>query len=60
MKKSSEFRRHAAECMALARKAKTAEEKKQLVTMAETWLTMAKVREANVDQPPVSSRKAKQ
>ena len=44
-KKAEEYRRHANECRALARKAASEEERKQLTEMAETWLSLAEQRE---------------
>jgi hypothetical protein len=41
MKKASEYRRHAAECLALARGMRNAEHREQLLKMAKTWTNLA-------------------
>lgn len=46
MKKVEEYRAHAAECLAMARRAGNEEQRVQLLKMAETWETLAKQREA--------------
>lgn len=46
MKKAEEYRAHAAECLALARRTPSDEEKGQLLKMAEVWETLAEHREA--------------
>jgi hypothetical protein len=46
MKKAEEYRAHAAECLALARRTRDEEEKRQLLQMAETWEMLAAHREA--------------
>lgn len=45
MKKASDYLRHAEECRVLARGAATDGERKQLVTMAETWEALASERQ---------------
>ena len=58
MKKVEEYRTHAAECLALARKTLGHEEKDQLMKMAEVWETLAAYREAASanDQPSDATR----
>ena len=46
MKQAAEYRRLAGECRALARTAKTDDERVQLLKMAEVWETPATHREA--------------
>jgi hypothetical protein len=41
MKTAEEYREHAQECRRLAKHALTRQEREQLVTMAETWETLA-------------------
>ena len=50
VKKAEEYRSHAAECLALARKTPTDEERVQLRKMAEVWETLAAYQEANEHQ----------
>src|SRR5512146_3093406 len=45
VKKASEYRSHADECRAMARKVATADQRAQLMTMAETWDELAAERE---------------
>ena len=45
MKKTDEYRGHAVECRALARRTRDEGEKAQLLKMAETWETLAAHRE---------------
>jgi len=45
MKKSNEYRQHAEECRALARKAQNDEQRAQLLKMAEAWENFATERE---------------
>jgi hypothetical protein len=45
MKKVSDFRRQVEECHALLRGARTPEERQMLLSMAETWESLAKERE---------------
>ncbi len=45
MMKASEYRRHAAECRALAAAMASPDHKAQLIKMAETWDSMAAERE---------------
>jgi hypothetical protein len=53
MKKAHDYRQHASECRALARKARSEEERQQLLTMAATWDILAVERERRVgDEPP--------
>lgn len=46
MEKVAEYRAHAADCLSLAQKTASDDEKKQLVKMAEVWETLAAYREA--------------
>ena len=45
MKKTQEYRKHAQECRAMAQNARTAEERGQLMKMAEAWERFAVERE---------------
>jgi hypothetical protein len=45
MKKASEYRRHAEECLALARGMRSPEQRDQLLKMAQTWNDLAVERE---------------
>ena len=52
MKKTHDYRQHANECRALARKARSEEERQQLLTMASTWDILAVERERRLlDEP---------
>jgi|SoiMethySBSTD1v2_1073268.scaffolds.fasta_scaffold1190714_3 hypothetical protein len=57
MKKAEEYKTHAAECLALARKSTTDEEKAQLRKMAEVWETLAAFRQG-ADATGLSSIRA--
>ena len=48
MKKRSEYRQHAEECRALARKAQNEQQRIQLLKMAEAWDNLATERERTV------------
>ena len=48
LKKAEEYRRHAAACRDLARHARNAEHRNQLLIMAETWDGLAAERERAV------------
>ena len=50
MKQAQEYLKHADECRALARRAATEQERKQLTAMAETWLNLAEERLRVVEQ----------
>ena len=50
MKQAAEYRVHAAECRKLALGAKTEEERRQLLEMAEAWEQMAVHRERVIAQ----------
>ena len=50
MKKVSEYREHVEECMALARRARSTEEREMLLNMAKTWEELAKAREKQLAQ----------
>jgi hypothetical protein len=45
MKKVEDYRRHAKECRTLAKKARSDEERKQLLVMGDTWERLAIERE---------------
>ena len=45
MKKANEYREHAQECLSLARKAQTEEQRDQFLNMAQTWESLAHQRE---------------
>jgi hypothetical protein len=45
MKTVAEYRKHAEECEALARRAKSAEEREMIANMASTWRLLADQRE---------------
>ena len=45
MKKASEYRKHAEECLALAKQVHDGEHRKQLLEMARTWNALAEDRE---------------
>jgi hypothetical protein len=49
MKKASDYRKHAEECRALAKGMKQAEQREQLLAMAQTWERLA-------DQRDITSR----
>ena len=54
MKTISEYRRHVEECKALLRRAKTPEEKKMIMQMAETWESLAVAREQRLAKGEIS------
>jgi hypothetical protein len=45
VKKASEYRKHAEECLALAKQVRDGEHRKQLLEMARTWNALAEDRE---------------
>jgi hypothetical protein len=45
VKKANEYREHAQECLSLARKAQTEEQRDQFLNMAQTWESLAHQRE---------------
>ena len=51
MKKASEYRKHAQECRALARRMAHGDQRDQLLEMAEIWDKLAKQREISPDEP---------
>jgi hypothetical protein len=51
MKKTSEYRKHAQECRAMAQNARNAEEREQLLKMAEAWERFAVERERGLHDP---------
>jgi hypothetical protein len=48
MRKVSEYREHADECLAMSRRIADPEQKKQLLDMAHTWTMLADEREAHL------------
>jgi hypothetical protein len=62
MEKLHEYRRHAAECRELAARARTPDEKRMLMEVAESWETLATNRErqlrrqSNIDRPSEDKR----
>jgi hypothetical protein len=52
MKKSSEYRHHAAECRALAQRMKDDNHRAQLLLMANTWESLADDRERRAQASP--------
>jgi hypothetical protein len=50
MKKTDEYRKHADECRSMAQSARTAEERGQLLKMAEAWERFAVERERGLHQ----------
>ena len=52
MQKAQDYRQHASECRALARKARSDEERQQLLTMAATWDILAVERERRLTEGP--------
>ena len=48
MKAVDEYRRHADECDALARRARSPEEREMIINMAKTWRMLADQREKRV------------
>ena len=48
MRKIEDYRRHADECLAMSRRARTDEERKMLQQMAETWSLLAHDREEQI------------
>jgi hypothetical protein len=49
MKKAEDYRKHAEECLRLARQARTTEHHQMLVQMADTWKSLAEERERVLD-----------
>ena len=60
MKKASEYRKHAEECLALSKQVPEGEQRKQLLEMARTWNALAEDRERvarkHADQNPSDTR----
>ena len=56
VKKASEYRQHAAECLALARRAETDEQCKQFMSMADAWQRLASDRERFLQRHPELAR----
>lgn len=52
MKKASEYRQHAQECRDLAAKMESAEQREQLIEMAEHWERLAADRVALIEKHP--------
>jgi hypothetical protein len=48
VRKVEEYREHASECRTMANRSRSAEEKAMLTTMANTWDSLAKEREAHI------------
>jgi hypothetical protein len=57
LKKASEYRKHAQECRALAKRMEHGEQRDQLLAMALTWDSLAKQREvsAREETPPADA-----
>ena len=60
MLKLEEYRQHAEECRALARKMPAGEKRDQLLRMAETWDSLARERESRMlaQEEPVPKQRA--
>lgn len=58
MKSANDYRKRAQECVELAQKAPTREQRTMLLHIAETWLRLAEDRLDKVDVMPVSLSKA--
>ena len=56
MKKAQDYRDHASECRALARKARSNEERVQLLAMAATWDGLAAERVRLVSERPTETQ----
>jgi hypothetical protein len=56
VKKAADYRKHAAECRALARGTTVESERSQLIKMAETWDALARDREGYVERHPELTR----
>jgi hypothetical protein len=56
MKKASEYRQHAQECLALARGMRSTEQKDQLLKMAQMWTNLAEDRERLMRQQAQTSQ----
>jgi hypothetical protein len=52
MKKASEYRQHAAECRAIANQMESAEQRRQILEMAEHWEKLAADRLALLEKHP--------
>ena len=59
LKKASEYRKHAQECRALAKRMEHGEQRDQLLAMALTWDSLAKQREVSArgEAPPADAEK---
>jgi hypothetical protein len=55
MTKADEYRRYAAQCVALSQRHENAQDKARLVTMAEMWLRIAEVAEKSQSTDDSSS-----
>lgn len=61
MKKAADYRKHAAECRALARSTHKEDERKQLLKMADAWTLLADERElARTTYPELTRRAEKE
>jgi len=58
MKSVQQYRKHAAECRALARAARQDEERKQLLAMADAWTRLAEHYETSPSRHPELARRA--
>ena len=58
MKKAADYRKHAAECRALARSTHKEDERKQLLKMADAWTLLADERELSRTTYPELTRRA--
>ena len=60
MTKAEDYRKHAAECRALARSAPKEDERKQLLKMADAWISLAEERDLSKTKHPELARWAEQ
>ena len=58
MKHAADYRKHAAECRALARSTHKEDERKQLLKMADAWTLLADERELSRTSYPELTRRA--
>ena len=56
MTKADDYRKHAAECRALARSAHKEDERKQLLKMADAWISLADERDRSKTKHPELTR----
>jgi hypothetical protein len=50
MRKASDYRKHADDCMRLVKQMDREEHREMLISMAKTWLKMAEEREKELDK----------